>query len=392
MSLSVALDVETTGFGFKTRDRVIEVAGLVFDSETGQVLSKFETLINPLRNIPENSSEVHKLTAAHLSMAPTFEEFGPWLAHLLGGKRVVGHSVLFDVNFLNQEFQRNNIDFTITEFDCTRSLFNGSGLKETAEFFDINYDSNLHHGALYDAQLCLEVFLAGKARHKIETPAKFNAIYELSESRPISSLVTRQQLGVSSGLVEKQGFNSFNTPLNIDNPVEACYLWRLADYLSDLQITKTEREELNLLAADLGISSEDQTALHTRYVRELEKAAMRDGMITEAEQNLLEAFALALDVKLEVDLSSAKAELPAKGSLVCVTGTTSIDGVHWGKEKISTFLSANGYKFTDVLNKSDNVSLLLQESEGSQSSKVEKARKWGIPRSTIANFVKEIEG
>ena len=390
MSLSVALDVETTGFGFKTRDRVIEVAGLVFDSETGEVLSKFETLINPLRNIPENSSEVHKLTAAHLSMAPTFQEFGPWLAHLLGGKRVVGHNVLFDVNFLNAEFQRNNIDFTITEFDCTRNLFNSAGLKEAAEFFDITYDSNLHHGAFYDAQLCLEVFLAGKAKHNMSASSKLNDVYELSEERPISSLVTRQQLGVSAGLPENQGFNSFNTPLNIDNPVEACYLWRLADYLSDLQITQSEREELNLLAADLGISSEGQTALHTRYVRELEKAAMRDGMITEAEQALLEAFAAALEVQLEVDLSSAKAELPAKGSLVCVTGTTSIDGVHWGKEKISTFLNANDYKFTDVLNKSDNVALLLQESEGSQSSKVEKARKWGIPRTTIETFIREV--
>lgn len=391
MALAVAIDVETTGFGFKTRDRVIEVAGLVFDTQTKEVLSRFETLINPLRNIPESSTVIHQLTAAHLSMAPTFEEFGPWLAHLLGGKRVVGHNVLFDVNFLNAEFERSNIDFRITEFDCTRNLFNSGSLSDAADYFDIEYDENQKHGAFYDAELCLKVFTKGLDTENPKISASSNPKFELPESTQIPSLVTRKQLGADATSNKGQSNNSFHTSLIMDNPVEACYLWRLADYLSDLKITSSEKEELDLLAADLGISPEDQTNLHTRYVRELEKAAMRDGLITDSEQILLEAFASALNVRLEVDLTKAKADIPAVGALICVTGTTSIDGEHWGKERISVFLSEIGYVFTDVLNKSANVALLLQESEGSQSSKVEKARKWGIPRTTIENFVREMQ-
>ena len=390
MALAVALDVETTGFGFKTRDRVIEVAGLVFDTQTKEVLSRFETLINPMRNIPESSTAIHQITAAHLSMAPTFEEFGPWLAHLLGGKRVVGHNALFDVNFLNAEFERSNLDFRITEFDCTRNLFNSGSLSNAADFLDIEYDETQKHGAFYDAELCFKIFTKGLDTKNLAIPTSSNPKFELPESTQIPSLVTRKQLGAEGAANKGTSSNSFHTSLIIDNPVEACYLWRLADYLGDLQITESERGELNLLAQDLGISSNEQTELHARYVRELEKAAMRDGMITDSEQVLLEAFAAALDVKLEADLTKARAELPEKGSLVCVTGTTSINGEHWGKERIAEFLRVHGYEFTDVLNKSANVALLLQESEGSQSSKVEKARKWGIPRSTIANFVQEM--
>jgi DNA polymerase-3 subunit epsilon len=359
----------------------------VFDLESGEVLSKFETLINPMRNVPENSTEIHQLTAAHLSMAPTFEEFGPWLAHLLGGKRVLAHNALFDVNFLNSEFSRSGIDFKITEFDCTQKLFKSAGLAATAESFDIDFEGDQLHGASYDAQLCFEVFLKGRETIQNNIPTSLNASYVFPGEAKTPSLITRQQLGIGYQQVNKENPNFFQAQLNIDNPVEACYLWRLADYLSDLQITQSEKAELDYLAADLEISVEEQLALHTRYVRELEKAAMRDGLITEAEKALLEAFADALEVPLEVNLSQARTEIPPKGSLICVTGTTYINGDHWGKAEISSFLSEHGYQFTDVLSKSANVALLLQESEGSQSSKVDKARKWGIPRLTIDSFV-----
>lgn len=388
--LSVAIDVETTGFGFKSRDRVVEIAGVVFDLDSGEVVSLFETLINPLRNIPESSTEIHRLTASHLSMAPTFEDFGPWLAHLLGGKRVVGHNVSFDVNFLNSEFERSGIDFQITEYDCTQKLYGGAGLADAVEYLDLEYEKSQHHGALYDAQLCLKLFsrLLQESGHQNTT--KVNANFEVASQFRVPSLLTRKQVGLKATTVNEQSSSYFLPRLEIENPVEACYLWRLADFLSDLELTNSEKEQLDLLAADLGLSSLEQVALHTSYVRELEKAALRDGLITETEKTLLEAFANALGVSLQVNLSAAKTEIPPRGSLICVTGTTSIEGVHWGKAEISEFLSAQGFEFTDALNKSDNVALLLQESEGSQSSKVEKARKWGIPRQTIESFVLEL--
>jgi hypothetical protein len=73
--------------------------------------------------------------------------------------------------------------------------------------------------------------------------------------------------------------------------------------------------------------------------------------------------------------------------LICVTGTAIVGDEHFDKKSMAAFLATNGYVFTDVISKKSGVSLLLQESEGSQSSKVAKAQSWGIPRMVIADFV-----
>ena len=94
-----------------------------------------------------------------------------------------------------------------------------------------------------------------------------------------------------------------------------------------------------------------------------------------------------LDNLMELISSKAPSNLPAHGSLICVTGTATIDGSYFDKKTIASFLEANGYIFTDVISKKSGVELLLQESEGSQSSKVAKAQSWGIPRMVIEDFV-----
>ncbi len=387
MSNVVALDLETTGFDFKSKDRVIEIAGCVINPSTGQIISKFETLINPLRNIPEQSVKIHSLTAAHLSMAPTFSEIGPWLANTIGGKRVVAHNALFDVNFLNAEFIRAGIDFQITEFDCTCRLTKNASLKAAALDFDLDYSPEKHHGALYDAYLCSQIYTRLITENIVDGNATSNRSFELAAANEVPSLITREQLSLVNGSRKKQSPLTLGTSPHLDNPAEACYLWRLTEFLGDLELTELEKRELYDLAQALGISPAMQHKIHESYVRELEKAAQRDGLITNNEEELLRAFAEALEIELKVDFSKSEVSLPPVGSLICVTGTTTINGENWGKKEISSFLVSRGFQFTDELSKSSGVSMLLQESEGSQSGKVEKARKWGIPRMTIESFV-----
>jgi len=205
------------------------------------------------------------------------------------------------------------------------------------------------------------------------------------------SLVTRGHLGIASKTARKLESLSYGVAQYIEDPAEACYVWRLSEYLSDLVLTSHELEQLNVLAEELGLTTSVQLALHTQYLRQLETAALRDGLVTESEQSLLKTFASQLDIPLEIRFSDAKTEIPEKGSLICVTGTATLNGKYWGKKEIADLLANRGFKFTDELSKSAGVSLLLQESEGSQSGKVEKARRWGIPRMTIENFIEEIE-
>ena len=391
MDLAVAIDVETTGFGFKRNDRIVEIAGLVFDMQTGETVGSFETLINPLRNIPEASTKIHGLSAAHLSMAPTFEDIAPWLAHTLAGKTLIAHNALFDVNFLNAEFQKSNIDYLVTQFVCTCRLSSNSSLKNAALDLEIEYEADSHHGALYDAQLCAEIFMRLNSEREQRIRPDENPNFTTDQDWQMPSLVSRKHLGLTPTETKKQAALRFGVAQYIEDPAEACYVWRLSEYLSDLVLSSEELEQLNVLAEELGLTTEAQYQLHVEYVRQLEKAALRDGLITEAEQSLLRTFSEQLKVALEIEFSNAKADIPESGSLICVTGTSTLNGKHWGKKEISDFLESNGFIFTDQLNKSDGVALLLQESEGSQSNKVDKARRWGIPRMTIESFITEFD-
>jgi DNA polymerase-3 subunit epsilon len=391
LDLAVAIDVETTGFGFKRNDRIVEIAGLVFDMQTGETVGSFETLINPLRNIPEASTKIHGLSAAHLSMAPTFEDIAPWLAHTLAGKTLIAHNALFDVNFLNAEFQKSNIDYLVTQFVCTCRLSSNSSLKNAALDLEIEYEADSHHGALYDAQLCAEIFMRLNSEREQRIRPDENPNFTTDQDWQMPSLVSRKHLGLTPTETKKQAALRFGVAQYIEDPAEACYVWRLSEYLSDLVLSSEELEQLNVLAEELGLTTEAQYQLHVEYVRQLEKAALRDGLITEAEQSLLRTFSEQLKVALEIEFSNAKADIPESGSLICVTGTSTLNGKHWGKKEISDFLESNGFIFTDQLNKSDGVALLLQESEGSQSNKVDKARRWGIPRMTIESFITEFD-
>jgi DNA polymerase-3 subunit epsilon len=391
MDLAVAIDVETTGFGFKRNDRIVEIAGLVFDMQTGETVGSFETLINPLRNIPEASTKIHGLSAAHLSMAPTFEDIAPWLAHTLAGKTLIAHNALFDVNFLNAEFQKSNIDYLVTQFVCTCRLSSNASLKNAALDLEIEYEADSHHGALYDAQLCAEIFMRLNSEREQRIKPDENPNFTTDQDWQMPSLVSRKHLGLTPTETKKQAALRFGVAQYIEDPAEACYVWRLSEYLSDLVLSSEELEQLNVLAEELGLTTEAQDQLHVEYVRQLEKAALRDGLITEAEQSLLRTFSEQLKVALEIEFSNAKADIPESGSLICVTGTSTLNGKHWGKKEISDFLESNGFIFTDQLNKSDGVALLLQESEGSQSNKVDKARRWGIPRMTIESFITEFD-
>jgi DNA polymerase-3 subunit epsilon len=390
VSLGVAIDVETTGFGFKRNDRIVEIAGLVFDMTTGETIGSFETLINPLRNVPESSTKIHGLSAAHLSMAPTFADVAPWLAHIFSGKTVIAHNALFDVNFLNSEFEKANIDYLVNEFICTCRLSGNSSLKNAALDLHIEYDAESHHGALYDAQLCAEIFMKLSSQREVGTRGSENPSFQSDSYLQIPSLVSRKHLGLNASKTKKEEPLRFGVTHYIEDPAEACYVWRLSEFLSDLVLTSDELNQLHVLAEELGLSSDEQHKLHTQYVRQLEAAALRDGLVTESEQSLLKSFSEQLSVPLEIKFEAAKAEIPGTGSLICVTGTSTINGKHWGKKEISEFLTSYGFVFTDQLNKSDGVALLLQESEGSQSSKVEKARRWGIPRMTIDTFLTEV--
>lgn len=376
MNQVVAIDVETTGFG--KSDRVVEIGLVIFDLDSSQIIGQIETLLNPNRNIPKESSEVHGILAEHVSLAPTFQDTSEFLLELFLRKNIViAHNADFDIRLLKQEFARIGSDLKVNDIECTYRL-TGQSLAVACE--DISFEFR-HHSAVEDAKAALAVWLASQGR---DTSS-------LSEAEHLPELqLFRTVRRAHMGLGEKPKGDSSLRGLRLNltqSGAELTYLGLIDTSLRDFSISHVENLGLSEFAAESRISESRAIELKGEYLDELHKAALRDGIVTEVESQYFNQIASALGIERTLEPSSVSTELPPLGSLICVTGTLTYKGVHFGKAEISSFLEEKGFVFTDVLSKKAGVALLLQESAGSQSSKVGKAQAWGIRRMVTSEFL-----
>ena len=164
----VVLDTETTGINPKDGNRIIEIGcvELIDRKLTG---NNYHQYINPERDSEEGALEVHGLTTEFLSDKPKFAEISNEFIEYIRGAEVVIHNAPFDLGFLNAEFSRLNLGY----FDdyvsgVTDTLVQAKelhpGKRNSLDALCDRYGiSNAHrqlHGALLDAELLADVFLA----------------------------------------------------------------------------------------------------------------------------------------------------------------------------------------------------------------------------------------
>ena len=94
---SVAIDLETTGLRAES-DAILEVGAVRFRGD--EVLDTFQTFVNPGRDIPEFVQRYTGITPQDIRRAPSFPEIRDDLAGFIGRDPIVGHSVNFDLGFL----------------------------------------------------------------------------------------------------------------------------------------------------------------------------------------------------------------------------------------------------------------------------------------------------
>jgi DNA polymerase-3 subunit epsilon len=99
----VAIDTETTGRD-PLSDRIVELAAVIYQGK--EIIQRVSWLINPGRPIPQEASEVHKITDADVADKPTFGEVMPAILALLEGKVPLAYNAEFDRQFLIAECDR----------------------------------------------------------------------------------------------------------------------------------------------------------------------------------------------------------------------------------------------------------------------------------------------
>jgi DNA polymerase-3 subunit epsilon len=101
----VVLDTETTGLEVELEHRVIEIGcvELINRRLTGR---HFHRYLNPERDIEAGAQAVHGLSRERLSMEPKFAEVHAELLEFVRDAELIIHNAPFDVAFLNAELKR----------------------------------------------------------------------------------------------------------------------------------------------------------------------------------------------------------------------------------------------------------------------------------------------
>jgi DNA polymerase-3 subunit epsilon len=99
----VVVDVETTGGPFPAH-RITEFAAVVI--RNGEIVEKFETLVNPERSIPPFVSKLTRITWDMVRNKPTFARIAPRVIDILEGNVFAAHNATFDWNFIAHEVRR----------------------------------------------------------------------------------------------------------------------------------------------------------------------------------------------------------------------------------------------------------------------------------------------
>lgn len=161
----IVLDTETTGLDPAQGHRIIEVGAL---EVVNRQLSgrNFHVYLNPDREIDAGAIAVHGLTNEFLADKPRFADVADDLAAFIEDAELVIHNAPFDMGFLNAELGllgRPKLSQSVLDtLKMAKDLHPGqkNNLDALCRRYEVDNSGRSYHGALLDAQLLAEVYLA----------------------------------------------------------------------------------------------------------------------------------------------------------------------------------------------------------------------------------------
>jgi len=169
----IVLDTETTGIDPKEGHRLIEIGAIemVNRRPTGRTYHQF---INPEREIEAEAISIHGITNERVADEPRFAEVADAFWAFIEGAELVIHNAPFDVGFIDHELAM--LDGAggsrlgpvaahcriLDTLQMARHLHPGqrNSLDALCKRYEIDNGHRVLHGALLDAEILAEVYLA----------------------------------------------------------------------------------------------------------------------------------------------------------------------------------------------------------------------------------------
>lgn len=170
----IVLDTETTGIDHKDGHRLIEIGAVEMVNRrlTGRTYHQF---INPQREIEEEAISIHGITNERVAEEPLFAEVADAFWAFIEGAELVIHNAPFDVGFIDHELAMLNGARSepqlgpvaehcriLDTLQLARDKHPGqrNNLDALCKRYEIDNGHRVLHGALLDAEILAEVYLA----------------------------------------------------------------------------------------------------------------------------------------------------------------------------------------------------------------------------------------
>ena len=164
----VVLDTETTGLDWRTGDRVVEIGcvELLNRRRSGRT---YHAYLNPERDMPADAERVHGLSSDFLADKPLFADVADAFCDFVRDAEIIIHNAAFDVGFLDYELSRLRrggvgelCAGVVDTLLMAREQNPGkkASLDALCERYEIDNAHRTLHGALLDAEILADVYLA----------------------------------------------------------------------------------------------------------------------------------------------------------------------------------------------------------------------------------------
>ena len=167
MERLIVLDTETTGIRPEEGHRIIEVGAVqILNREITS--TEFHKYVQPNRPVGD-SVNIHGITDKFLINKPQFNKISDDLLSFIEGATLIIHNAPFDLGFLDNELKINGISKKIEDIcqiidtlELSKKQRPGTmhNLDALCRRFGVDTSARTRHGALLDAQILAQVYLA----------------------------------------------------------------------------------------------------------------------------------------------------------------------------------------------------------------------------------------
>lgn len=246
----IVLDTETTGLDPKQGHRVIEIAAVEMINRrlTG---NHFQRYLNPLREIDPGAMQVHGITNEFLQDKPLFQDIVADFLEFVSDAELIIHNAPFDIGFLNSELGllatlaewTGKTAGTIAQYcpsvvdtlKLAKELHPGqkNNLDALCKRYQVDNSGRTLHGALLDAELLAEVYLA-------LTRGQESLAIELEEATPMAgqeeAWSAQPKLIVLAATEEELALHASQLE-SIDKASQGACLWRAMGNSDEKSVT-----------------------------------------------------------------------------------------------------------------------------------------------------------